>query len=190
MIHPGLTLPCDYERHNAMRLRIGYAGRIVPNKGVEVLLKAFQQLGDDFELFVAGHCDTDYGRDLQSRYDDTRIHFLGELDGMSRFYRSIDLLVAPSIVPKAFGLSICEAMSYELPVVTTTSGAQSEIIQDGVNGFLIRPDDVNELKKTLETVSQDVRLLRTVGQNARRRIESAFTMDHFYTKLNRLYDSL
>ena len=81
MIYPGVTLPCDYKRHNAKRLRIGYAGRIVPNKGVEVLLKAFQQLGGDFELFVAGRCDTDYGRELQSRYDDARIHFLGELDG-------------------------------------------------------------------------------------------------------------
>lgn len=108
---------------------------------------------------------------------------------MSRFYQSIDLLVAPSIVPEAFGLSICEAMSYELTVVTTTSGAQSEIIQDGVNGFLIRPDDVDQLKETLERLLQDVPLLRTVGQNARRRIESAFTMDHLYAKLNRLYDS-
>ena len=191
LVYTGISLPENTQKNEASnRIRIGYAGRIVQNKGVEVLLQACQQLSEDVDLFVAGNCNSVYGKELQSKYAEPHIHFIGEQTDLSHFYQSIEIFVAPSIVPEAFGLAICEAMSYGLPVITTTSGAQSELIQNGVDGLLICPNNVEELIENLQKLAQDKNLRNSMGQNAKERVESTFTMDHFYSNLTKFYRSL
>lgn len=190
MVYTGIALPDKFQKRSADRVRIGYAGRIVKNKGIEVLLKACEQLPENCDLFIAGNCNSDYGSELKSRFTGTRIHFLGEQSDLSHFYRSIDIFVAPSIVPEAFGLSLCEAMSYGLPVITSTSGAQAELIKNGVEGILICPNNVEELKNSLQQLIPNKELQKLMGENARRRIELMFTIDCFYSSLNQIYRSL
>ena len=192
MVYTGISLPSNIQKkeNSSNRTRIGYAGRIVQNKGVEVLLKACQELPENYDLFIAGNSNSDYGNELQSRFNESRIHFIGEQTNLSHFYQSIDIFVAPSIVPEAFGLAICEAMSYGLPVITTTSGAQAELIENGTHGLLIRPNTVDELKANLQRLGLDKKLQNTMGQNARIRVQSMFTMDCFYSNLTQIYHSL
>lgn len=190
-VYTGISLPSSTPAHDVSdRIRVGYAGRIVQNKGIEVLLQAFQQLSGNFELFIAGNSNSDYGKELQSRFNEPHIHFIGEQSDLSRFYQSIDIFVAPSIVPEAFGLSICEAMSYGLPVITTTSGAQSELIHNGINGVLISPNNIAELKNSILKLATDKQLQMSIGKNARSHVQSTFTMNHFYSHLSQIYDSL
>lgn len=191
LVYTGISLPDTIQKNEASnRIRIGYAGRIVHNKGVEVLLQACQQLSGNVDLFIAGNCNSVYGKELQLKYVDPHIHFIGEQTDLSCFYQSIDIFVAPSIVPEAFGLAICEAMSYGLPVITTTSGAQAELIQNGIEGILIRPNNIKELKENLLKLAQNQNLRESMGQSAKRRIESTFTMEHFYSNLTQFYRSL
>lgn len=191
LVYTGIVLPDETQKkETSNRIRIGYAGRIVQNKGVEVLLKACQQLPECVDLFIAGNCNSVYGKGLHVKYAEPHIHFIGEQTDLCCFYQSLDIFVAPSIVPEAFGLAICEAMSYGLPVITTTSGAQSELIQNGVDGILIRPNDIEGLKENLQKLAQDKNLRELMGLSAKKRVESTFTMDHFYSNLTQFYRSL
>lgn len=60
---------------------------------------------------------------------------------MEKFYRSIDVLVAPSVVKESFGLVLCEAIYCGLPVIATNSGAQREIITQKQYGTVV--DNLN-----------------------------------------------
>ena len=97
-------------RKKGKRVRIGYAGRIVQNKGINVLLEAVQKLPISLDLVIAGNYNSPYGERIIAKFSGSRIHFVGEMEDFGEFYRNIDIFVAPSIVPEAFGLSICEAM--------------------------------------------------------------------------------
>lgn len=190
LVYSGVFLPENVSRKREKTVRIGYAGRIVQNKGVDVLLEAVQTLPISFDLVIAGNYNSAYGERIKAKFSGSRIHFVGEMEDLGEFYRSIDIFVAPSIVPEAFGLSICEAMSYSLPVVTTTSGAQSELIKDWSNGVLIPPDNVKALQDSLLQLSRDENRMNMIGMNARKSVEDRFTIDKFYLNLNRIYHSL
>lgn len=189
-VYSGVFLPENVSRKKGKRVRIGYAGRIVQNKGINVLLEAVQKLPISFDLVIAGHYNSTYGERIKAKFSGSRIHFVGEMEDLGEFYRNIDIFVAPSIVPEAFGLSICEAMSYSLPVVTTTSGAQSELIKDWSNGVLIPPDNVKALQDSLLQLSRDEKRMNMIGMNARKSVEDRFTIDKLYLNLNRIYHSL
>ncbi len=170
-------------------IRIGYAGRLVENKGIKVLIEAFTQIkGDQLSLLIAGNCCTPEAQALCNQTEDPRIRFIGEKKDLSDFYNSLDIFVAPSIVPEAFGLSLCEAMGHSLAVISTTSGAQAEVISNNENGLLVEPGSVSSLKKALENLIYDPALRQIMGERAEERIRNDFSMDRFYSGLSRIYD--
>ena len=172
-------------------LRIGYAGRIVQNKGIEVLLKAFLIANiPNAELLIAGDTSSPYCAFLKQRYESSKIHFIGLQDDMDSFYRSLNIFIAPSIVPEAFGLSICEAMSYGLPVISTTSGAQKELINNGINGILVSPGIVSELCDAMQELVFNKLKRTTLGKNASTTVSQRFSFPIFYQKIMSLLSSL
>jgi len=120
-------------------LRIGFAGRLVDNKGVAILLEAARILrarGIAFELRIAGSGPQEPAlRALATRADlDDRVAFLGSVADMASFYRSIDTVVAPSIC-EAFGLTSIEAAAFgAVPLVARVDGL-AETVRDGETGF-------------------------------------------------------
>lgn len=176
---------------------IGYAGRITENKGLEVLLKAFYgfaQLYPDTKLLIAGSGDKNFLAKLHIYINDNglndKVEFLGHVNDMDEFYHSIDVFVLPSIVREAFGLVLCEAMYCGLPVITTDSGAQSEIIYDGINGYIVKKNNAQELLKALIRVYINPELRKEFSKNAKKKVESSFTMKHYLYSISKLYDSL
>ena len=68
---------------------------------------------------------------------------------MELYYKKLNLFVLPSVVKEAFGLVLCEAMYCGIPIITTDSGAQSEIITNKVDGIIVRNGDIDELEKSI-----------------------------------------
>lgn len=176
---------------------IGYAGRITENKGLEVLLKAFYgfvQLYPDTKLLIAGSGDKNFLTKLHIYINanglNDKVEFLGHVNDMDDFYHSIDVFVLPSIVREAFGLVLCEAMYCGLPVITTDSGAQCEIISEGVNGYIVKRNNVHELLKAIIRVYINPELRKEIAENAKKKVESSFTMTHYLYSISKLYDSL
>ena len=126
-------------------LRILFVGSLIPRKGLHSLVEALSQLPqENWLLEVVGETTTSpaYTRRLQHQIREAglwqRITFRGALpdDKLAHHYRHHHLLVVPSQY-EGFGIVYLEGMSFGLPAIGTTAGAAVEIIQDGVNGYLV-----------------------------------------------------
>lgn len=157
-----IPAPCLDPRGGAPTFRdgpghhVGFMGRIVPDKGIEYLIQAFQRVAEPSDrLLLAGEYDTVAGgsnieelRRLAG--DDDRIVFLGLLDraGTSDFYASIDTFALTSVA-ESFGITQAEAMMCGLPVVgSDLPGGRIPVLQTGF-GRLTRPRDVDAIAAAL-----------------------------------------
>lgn len=129
-----------------------YAGRIVPEKGVEALIQAFMQLPkqENVKLLIIGSSFFEKSKDnafvkkikklCESRKE--QIVFTGYVnyENMPDFYSMADIGCVPSLWEEPFGLTVIEQMAMELPVITTDAGAISEIV-DETCGFIFQRDE-------------------------------------------------
>ena len=158
---------------------IGCAGRLVPGKGVDVLLRSFAagMAQQGVRLRIAG--DGPSRRMLQSLAAELRldgaVEFTGWTFDMPSFWRTCDIAVIPSDgCVESFGMSAVEAMACARPVVVTASGALPELVDDGVTGFVVPPGNPEALAEALDSLIGDPEKRRAVGCAARARCEQRF----------------
>lgn len=161
-----------FENHSLKSIKepnqytIGYAGRLAENKGISILLQAFcnvAKLYPQTRLLIAGPDEKGYISVLErfviENHLTKQVKFLGLVNDMEKFYKSLNLFVLPSTVKESFGLVICEALYCGVPVIATDSGAQREIITDCIYGSVVPSGDVEKLeiaiKKYLEAFHYD-----------------------------------
>jgi glycosyltransferase involved in cell wall biosynthesis len=134
-----------------------YVGRLAPEKGVDVLLRAFA--GVDGELVVAGSGPDE---ELLRQLAPARTRFLGHLerDELPAWYAAADALVLPSR-SEPWGMPLNEAAAAGLTLVATdVVGAARELVEPERNGFVVPADDVGALHRALERVAGDERFRR------------------------------
>ncbi|MCA1993301.1 MAG: glycosyltransferase, partial [Coleofasciculus sp. S288] len=134
-----------------------FLGRLGFEKRVDLLIEAFRRLKrrqPNCSLFIVGDGPAEVVNQLkQLAKPIPDIHFTGFLLGEAKanVLASCDVFCSPSPY-ETFGLTVVEAMASGVPVVTVNSGAVSEYILDGVNGYLVPPEDVGRLANCLENV--------------------------------------
>ena len=154
----------DISDETEKRITIGYLGRLHAEKGIPVLLEAFQKLNTDREnirLIIAGESSIDdnttrneletYAEHLRIR---EKVSFTGRISNISRFYDTIDVFVLPA-PREPFGLVILEALSHGCPVIACDSGGPHEILQDFSGAILVAPNDPSSLAEALVTMIRD-----------------------------------
>ena len=139
---------------------VGYAGRLEPHKGVDVLLRAIAA-SPRLRLRIAGS-GPDSGRLhalTAGLHMGDRVEFLGTVDqeGLPDFYRGLDVLAIPSLNTRGwieqFGRVAVEAMACGTPVVASDSGALPDVV--GGAGLLVTPGDADALRRALERVARE-----------------------------------
>lgn len=136
---------------------IAFLGRLGFEKRVDLLIKAFAQLKQKqprCSLLIIGDGPADVVNPLKQLAEAIPdVHFTGFLMGETKanVLASCDLFCSPSPY-ETFGLTVVEAMASGVPVVTVKSGAVAEYLIDGVNGYLVPPDQVDALATRLENV--------------------------------------
>lgn len=158
-------------------LRLIFVGNLIPRKGLHSLLKALSQASRDaFALTVVGRSDLDpaYSRQIQRlviRYDlASQVRFLGQQTDaeLALLLRSQHLMVVPSSY-EGFGIVYLEGMGFGLPAIGSTTGGAVEVISQGINGFLVDPDDPARLSSLLTSLHQDRQRLAEMSLAARQR---------------------
>lgn len=149
---------------------IAYAGRFVPEKGVDVLVAASRSLGLPVKL--AGN-QPDYPGLLPT--DTIRCELTPARDDLLRFYRGARMLVVPSLWFETFALVAAEAMGQGVPVVASRIGALQDTVQDGRTGLLFTPGDADDLAAVITRLWNDPALTRELGARAYRRVASEFS---------------
>ena len=177
-----LSLPMD-------ALIVAYVGRLVPEKRVDQLLKLWPVIQSKYtnaRLLIVGEGNEE--RRLRGlSLDGTQ--FTGLVSDAVPYLQAADLFVLPSST-EGLSNSMLEAMSCGLPVLATTVGGAPDVIEHGVSGYLIPPDDLNSLKNGLQTLLVDGTLRFRLGSNARARIRLDFSLDSVAERLASLYDRL
>jgi glycosyltransferase involved in cell wall biosynthesis len=146
-------------------LRIGFIGQIIPIKGVDILLKAFNTLEVNLpvQLKIYGNLakNPTYGRKLrQLADDDRRISFLGTFENtkMGQVLSGIDVLAVPSIWYD-FPLVVPSAFAAKTPVIATNLAGLNELVHENVDGLLFERYDWQGLARHLRRLARDPDLM-------------------------------
>ncbi|NBD16535.1 MAG: glycosyltransferase [Cyanobacteria bacterium] len=135
-----------------------FLGRLSSEKRVDLLIKAFAKLRQDhYSLIIAGDGPMTTLNQLKSLAQPIRnLHFTGFIHGEAKaaLLASCDLFCNPSPY-ETFGRTVVEAMASGLPVVAVNSGAVSEYMKNGVNGYLVQPNHVEALRNAIEKALQN-----------------------------------
>ncbi|HEB37253.1 MAG TPA: glycosyltransferase family 1 protein [Thermoplasmatales archaeon] len=172
-----------------------YVGRIVPKKGLHVLLYAMKKVvekDDEVKLRIAGK-----GRllplmkSLSKMLDIERnVNFLGYVPDkdLPELYRSSDLLILPSITGESFGITLLEAMASGLPVIGTNVGGVPEIINGC--GKIVEPGKPNQLSRAILDLLKDFDRMKELGEKGRERVEKLYSWDVVGEKIFNVYKEL
>ncbi len=171
-------------------LRLGYLGRLVPQKGVELLLKTLTtELADrDWSLVVAGKGDATYEMMLRRSYADPRIRFVGFVEPRE-VLSLIDVLVVPSLWEEPLGRVWLEAYAHSIPVIASHRGGMPEGIEEGKTGFLFEPERPGELAEAIVSVLDMPDLLEAMKAHALEKWRGEFTPGAILGQYREVYDA-
>jgi len=175
---------------------IGFAGRLVEEKGLFVLLEAVRQLEGDWQLHILGWGPLE--NDLRQRAQHYGIDPQVTLEGkrpssqMPDFYRQIDVLVLPSLTQsnwkEQFGRVLIEAMACGVPVIGSDSGEIPNVI--GNAGIVFPEGDSQALAAHLRHLRDALQERRALGQQARQRVIENYTHRNVAHQTAETYRSL
>ena len=165
-------------------LRLLFLGNVIPLKGLHVLLNALRYSAFDFRLDIVGSLTVDptYARKMQEKVSaygvSSKVFFHGILDNEPLIDRLefAQVMVMPSSY-EGFGIAYLEGMGFGLPAIGTTSGAASEFIMNGMNGYLIPPENSAVLAERLTTLANDRELLARMSINVLKRYQGQPTWE-------------
>jgi glycosyltransferase involved in cell wall biosynthesis len=165
--------------------RILFVGRFDRQKGVDVLLEAMGHLRNEAFAYLAGAAVL--GDSAASQLPDN-VRTTGWLSParLESYYRTADVLVIPSRW-EAFGLIAAEGMRAGLPIVATRVGALPELVDDGVTGVIVPPNDSRELAAAIRGLTDSQ--IATMGSAGREVFLHRFTMDRVHRQLLELYQT-
>lgn len=179
-------------------LAVGVVGRIkFGRKGQDVFVKAIALLKDKFpdvKFLLIGSPfpgNEDHLENIRHLIKELNIEknviYTGDVEDIKAAYTALDISVLPSALPEPFGGVVIESMAFGKPVVGTRIGGTKEQIEDGVNGYLVEPNNPSELAKALELLISDSEKRQTMGMNGKKRFEMMFEFEAFYTKILSIY---
>ncbi len=191
----------DASTRRRLRLQIGAAdqeiilgtvGRLDPVKDHATLLLAAEQViaaGAPLRVVIVG--DGPGKEQLQATIETSsslrgRVVLAGESSKPEDWLNSFDVFALPSL-SEGMSNTILEAMATELPSVVTSVGANPDLVEESKTGFLIRPRDVRGLADRILQLAGDRELRRKLGQRARQKVESEFSLQRMLENYSRLY---
>jgi glycosyltransferase involved in cell wall biosynthesis len=168
-------------------IRLLFVGRLVSQKGLDVLFRALSLLKEqagknhvDWTLTIAGEgpLKNELARASEGLRLSDRITFRGWLERghLPAVYKNADVFVLPSR-DEGMPNAMLEAMAAGLPVIGSRVAGIDEVVIDGETGLLVPPDDADALAAALRIVIEDRDKTFALGQAARKRVEAHYSWD-------------
>jgi glycosyltransferase involved in cell wall biosynthesis len=175
-----LTPNSDLQPSNTFRVL--FLGQVILRKGIQYLMEAARKLEkENIQFDVVG--PVGISKDAVASAPGNMIfHGPAIRDEAASWYRKSDLFVLPTL-SDGFGITQLEAMSHGLPVVTTP--CCGDVVSDGMDGFIVPPQDAGALAKTIGRYLAEPDLLRTQSQAALVKSKQ-FTLERLGERLGRL----
>jgi glycosyltransferase involved in cell wall biosynthesis len=189
IVYNGINIPLKKKTKSIVRKKYklndffvaGSIGFFRRNKGFELLIKAagiVKQKQNNIKFFIAGKSDGDYEyeRELKSLVETNglknNVIFGGYIDWIECM-DAFDIFVLPSYA-EPFGLVTVEAGACGIPVVAFATGGTTEIIKDGINGFLAKEVSAEKLAEKIILAYNERKRLKAMGQKAKKIVKEKF----------------
>ncbi len=172
-----------------------FAGTINARKGYSDMLKAFAKIANrhhDWQIVFAGNGEIEHGKALSKELGiSNQTMWLGWVNGTEKDHAFREALVfcLPSYA-EGFPMSVLDAWSYALPVITTPVGGIPDIAKDGVNILLINPGDVDSLAKCMERMMDDIELRNRISNASLELARTTFNIETINEKIGELYEKV
>ena len=179
--------------------RVVFVGRLLPHKGIEGLIEA---LPDEMSLTVIGPppdpATASRLRALAGTKDVAFSHGLDD-DALVREYRQAMCVVLPSVyrafdgsetpIPELLGQTLLEGMACGVPAICTDVASMPEVVEDGVTGFVVPPNDPEALANRLRWICDHRSEADAMGAAGRQRVLRLFTWPRVVQQCLRLYEA-
>lgn len=173
---------------------IVYAGRIIHGKGIFELLKALQKVNyANYKLLLVGaalndlkektNFELDVEKEIQKLNGKVKITGFVKYDEISKIYKTSDLAIFPSIMPDSAPLTVIEAMTCGLPIITTTSGGIPEYANDKC-AIILKIDDklIDNIAKSIDDLLSNEKKRKQMGREAYNSSKE-LTIENYYLNL-------
>ncbi len=165
-----------------------FSGRLTSEKGAKYLVGAAKYIKG--EIFVAGDGpERQHLVEFIAKKRLSNVHLLGYLntEELYNFYYRADVLVSPSVVDEALGLSILEAMAAGTPVIATRKGGIPLLVKHGHNGLFVKSRNSKDIANACNRILEDDETRKRMGENARKSVSERFTWKRTSSALDRLF---
>lgn len=186
------------EEPSTGKIKIIFTARMVKEKGVCDLIEAAERLKDEYknnvqfqlcgrltpnktgitEEYMREHCDGEY------------ICWLGERNDVKQLLEQSHIMAFPSYYREGVPKSLIEASAIGRSIITCNSTGCKDVVEDGVNGFLIEPRDVTQLADNLKKLIDDKQLRERMGKAARKKAEKEFSIEKVVDTHLKIYREL
>ena len=175
-------------------VRIVYAGRLTPEKGVHTVVEALSIFVSNdpsvsVSLSIVGGGPSAYEHQLrklvQNAHLEEFVNFTGQVprEQMPEILTEHDILVLPSIWQEPLARIAQEAMACGLVVVATTTGGTAELIDDGDNGVLFEAGDAEMLASKIDNLATDRQLRFRLAKSGRKTVEERFSFERMVDEI-------
>ncbi len=168
-----------------------FAGRLVHRKGVEFLLKAWQGISPGFpdaRLLLLG--DGPLLAQLEEMASTLGIsksaRFIGRVDNVAEYLRAADIFVLPSL-QEGLSNALLEAMASGTAVLATRIGGVTDVVEDNVDGILVRPGDVVSMAEGLRLLLEDEPVRGRCSSSAAEKMHRLYSLESRVEKYITLY---
>lgn len=194
VVHNAVDVPeanvIDYSCNTVL-----FMGRLDARKSPDLLLRAAKRVvktHPDARFVFGGDGDVPTYEQLAVELGiGDRCSFIGWAKGEKKdeVFRNSSMFCLPS-KNEGMPMSVLEAMSYGLATISTPVGGVPQVITDGVDGILFPVDDVDALASKLEDLMSDTSYKEMIGIQGRARIEEAFSLAAFMSRLDLVYEEI
>jgi glycosyltransferase involved in cell wall biosynthesis len=180
--------------------RVLYLSNLIRSKGIEDYIESLAVLerkGISFRGIIIG-ADADMtGKDLikliKSKKLETKIEYLGKKYDSEKFdiLNKADIMVFPTKMKhECFPGVAIEGMQFSIPVIATKEAALPDIIDDGVNGFLVSINSPDQIAEKLEILINDQELCQSMGRAGRKKYEEKYTFECFEQNMKKVFNDV
>lgn len=180
---------------------IGMIGRLVEGKGFSDFIKAAQILSkasDNVRFLIVGSATGNelfyekYLKTLVKELDlESKIIFTGWREDVKQIMSALDVIVqASSTFPEGFGLTVIEAMALSKPVIVTNVPGPAEIVDHGIDGYIVPPSNPEKLAEAMIILLNDKQKAKEMGLIGKSKVAKKYNVIDTIRKLEKIYDSL
>jgi len=168
-----------------------FSGRLTEEKGLNYLISAAKNIRGDVYIIGDGPEKKNL-EDSITKLKLSNVHLLGFMgsdkkEELKEFYYRSDVVILPTVVDEALGLSIVEAMAAKKPIVATKKGGIPLLVKHELGGLLIKFKNTKQIADACNKLLEDEVLRKKMGENARKIIEKNFTWQNISLKILKIY---